>query len=125
MASAGKNLGRSLLAVGDCQVVRDLKVFAELVVAGRLADLGYSSAKCLPIDVDCKGVEKQVPRQQPVKDQRGDLLEDMRQRDLVVGRLTRGEEARESARGWLLVEYLHNADEARKILTPRRPESRA
>src|SRR5487761_1180368 len=116
MASAGMNLGRSLLAVGDCQVVRDLKVFAELVVAGRLADLGYSSAKCLPIDVDCKGVEKQVPRQQPVKDQRGDLL---------VGRLTRGEEARESARGWLLVEYLHNADEARKILTPRRPESRA
>jgi hypothetical protein len=49
----------------------------------------------------------------------------MREGDLVFGRLLCGEEARECARGWLLVEYLHDADEARKILTPRRPESRA
>jgi hypothetical protein len=60
-----------------------------------------------------------------VKGQRGDLLKDMREGDLVFGRLLCGEEARECARGRLLVEYLHDADEARKILTPRRPESRA
>jgi hypothetical protein len=49
----------------------------------------------------------------------------MREGDLVFGRLLCGEEAPECARGWLLVEYLHDADEAREILTPRRPESRA
>jgi hypothetical protein len=59
-----------------------------------------------------------------MKRQGGDLLEDVRERDLVVRRLLCGEKARESARRWLLVEYLHDPDEARKILTPRRPESR-
>src|ERR1700693_1542593 len=124
MASGTKNFCRSLFAVGLRQLVRDLKVFAEFVVAGRLADLRYSRAECVPIDVDCKRVEKQVPRQQPVKGQRGYLLEDMREGDLVFVRLRCAQEARECARGWLLVEYLHDADEARKILAPRRPESR-
>jgi hypothetical protein len=62
-ASATKDLCRSFLAVGDGQLVRDLKVLTELVVAGRLADLSYSRLELVPIDVECKGVEEQVLRQ--------------------------------------------------------------
>ena len=62
-ASGTKDLCRSLLAVGDGQLARKLKVLAELVVAGRLADLSYSRLELVPIDVECKGVEEQVLRQ--------------------------------------------------------------
>jgi hypothetical protein len=44
------------------------------------------------------------------------------ERDLVFRSLRAGDQARERARGWLLVEDLHDANEAWKILTPRRPE---
>src|SRR5207249_6462056 len=51
---------RSLLAIRDRQLGGDLKVLAELVVACCLADLLHPRFELTPIDVDCKGIEKQV-----------------------------------------------------------------
>src|SRR5438094_6736374 len=123
--SAANDLGGSLLAIRNRQLGGELKVLAQLVVAGCLANLANRPFELIPIDVDRKGIEKQVLGEQSVKSKRGALFEPMRPLDLIIRPLCPAEQARERARYWLLVEYLHDADESRDVFTARGPESRA
>src|SRR3989475_2873333 len=60
-----------------------------------------------------------------MKGERGDFLEHVRHWNLVIRLLHSADKARERTRYWLLMEYLHDADEGRNIFPPRGPESRA
>ncbi len=57
--SAANDLGGSLFAIRNRQLGGQLKVLAQLVVAGCLANLANRPFELIPIDVDRKGIEKQ------------------------------------------------------------------